>query len=245
MNDYNKDDRVKKSRKEEISDIERELKEIRQLLESTYENEQGKNEDNDRQNLPDCSELPATDEVPAGTENEKSSVKLEIYDGLQTIVSAIVICVMVFLFVGRIITVDGSSMYPTLHDSDMLLLSGLFYEPKQGDVVVFTKETYSDQPLVKRVIAVEGQTVDIDFERGIVYVDGVELDEPYVASPTNLSYDMVFPITVDEGCVFVMGDNRNKSQDSRFAAIGQVDKRCILGKVYCIILPFSRIGAVS
>ena len=97
---------------------------------------------------------------------------------------------------------------------------------------------------MKRVIAVEGQTVDIDFDRGIVYVDGEPLDEPYIAEATTEEQDFIGPIKVDEGCVFVMGDNRNHSTDSRTETIGCVDKRCIMGKVYFTLYPLKNFGSV-
>ena len=105
-------------------------------------------------------------------EKAPRSVRSDIYDWLQCIVMAIVICVLFFSFIVRLVDVVGSSMYPTLEDGDKIIVSNLFYTPKQGDIVVFRKDEYREEPLVKRIIAVEGQTVDIDFERGIVYVDG-------------------------------------------------------------------------
>ena len=135
-------------------------------------------------------------------------------------------------------------MNPTLVNGDKIIVSNLFYDPKPGDIIVFRKDEYRDEPLVKRVIAVEGQTVNIDFERGIVYVDGEPIDEPYIAEPTKEPLDFTGEITVDEGCVFVMGDNRNHSTDSRYSLIGQVDERCIMGKVYFTLFPIKNFGSV-
>lgn len=177
--------------------------------------------------------------------NKKSSERAEIYDWLQTIVMAIVFCILVFVFLFRIVSVEGSSMVPTLNDRDKVVISRLFYTPKQGDIVVLTKKSYGDVSIVKRVIAVEGQTVDIDFDNGVVYVDGEALDEPYIAEPTKRRLDMEFPLTVEEDCVFVMGDNRNRSTDSRDSRIGQVDKRCILGRLLFRVMPLSEIGIVN
>ena len=185
-------------------------------------------------------------------EDEESS-GFELYDWIQCFISAIVIGILIFMFLFRVITVDGSSMYPTLYHGDKIIMSNLFFSPSYGDVVVLRADNFSSSPLVKRVIATEGQTVDIDFEKGIVYVDGMALDEEYVASPTYAVEDFDGPVTVPEGCVFVMGDNRNASTDSRTADIGMVDERAILGKVYFIFFPgtgtedsrdFSRIGSV-
>ena len=175
---------------------------------------------------------------------EKTSFKTEVYDWIQCLVTALVACILIFLFVGQVIGVEGGSMIPTLHDQDKVIISNLFYTPKQGDVVVLTKWAFGDEPIVKRVIATEGQTVDIDFEAGRVWVDGVELNEPYINEETHKYYDMSFPLTVEKDCVFVMGDNRNHSTDSRYSGIGCVDTRCILGRVYMIVLPFSHFKVI-
>ena len=165
---------------------------------------------------------------------------------------------LVFLLVFRIIVVSGSSMKQTLIDGDyLLLLSNVFYkEPQRGDIVVISKKSFDNgKPIVKRVIATEGQTVDIDFDAAIVYVDGVALEEPYINTPTNVREGTQFPLTVAEGCIFVLGDNRGVSRDSRDPAIGQIDKREVLGKALFLAFPgtdfgeaeqdFDRIGAVN
>ncbi len=179
----------------------------------------------------------------AKKESPVRSTRSDIYDWLQCIVMAIVICVLFFSFVVRLVDVDGSSMYPTLEDGDKIIISNLFYTPKQGDIIVFRKDEYREEPLVKRIIAVEGQTVDIDFDLGIVYVDGEALDEPYIAEPTADQEDFVGPVVVKEGCIFVMGDNRNASTDSRTSSIGMVDTRCIMGKVYFTVFPLKNFGS--
>lgn len=172
--------------------------------------------------------------------------------------------ILLFLLCFRVVVVSGTSMNNTLLDGDYLLLLGdVFYRnPQPGDVVVASKESFDHgTPIVKRVIATEGQTVDIDFEEGVVYVDGVALEEPYTRTPTNVEEGMEFPLTVDAGCIFVMGDNRNGSKDSRNPEIGLVDRREVLGKVVFLFLPgtngtdiygrpnesrdFGRIGVVS
>lgn len=145
---------------------------------------------------------------------------------------------LLFLIAFRVVVVSGPSMRYTLLDGDYLLLLGsAFYgEPEQGDVVVVCKESFQEgTPIVKRVIAVGGQEVDIDFAEGIVYVDGVALDEPYTATPTNLAEGMEFPVTVDEGCVFVMGDNRANSHDSR--AEGAIPQDLLVGRVFAVFFP--------
>lgn len=134
-------------------------------------------------------------------------------------------------------------MNPTLENADKMLVSDLFYKPKQGDIVIFRKDEYKPQALVKRVIATEGQTVEIDFNKGRVYVDGVLLDEPYIAEPTINQIDFTGVQVVPEGCVFVMGDNRNESADSRDSRIGMVDERLIIGKVLFTVFPLDHIGS--
>ena len=182
--------------------------------------------------------------VQAAAEKPARSVRRDLYDWIQCVVMAVIICVLLFSFFVRLVDVVGESMMPTLEPGDKIIVSNLFYTPKQGDIIVFRKDEYRDEPLVKRIIAVEGQTVDIDFNRGIVYVDGEPIDEPYIAEPTVDEEDFVGPVTVDEGCVFVMGDNRNYSTDSRYSSIGFVDERCIMGKVYFTIFPLKNFGSV-
>ena len=177
---------------------------------------------------------------------------------LRDFVSWLVGILLVFLLLFRVIVVSGPSMNQTLVNGDYLLLINniLYTQPKQGGVVVAAKESFKNgEPIIKRVIATEGQWVDIDFETGIVYVNGNALDEPYVNTPTNLYEGVEFPLMVEEGCIFVMGDNRNESKDSRSPEIGLIDQREILGKAIFLFLPgkdpvtekmnFERIGAVS
>lgn len=149
--------------------------------------------------------------------------------------------VCIALFFARSIVVSGHSMQPTLQNGDLMLTSGLFYEPSRGDVVVLNKETFFyGQPIVKRVIAVAGDNIDINFQTGEVWLNGTLLDEPYIAEPTYTNEGMPFPQTVPKGCVFVMGDNRNHSDDSRHPNLGMVDTRYIIGRV-CVVLPFGKL----
>ena len=186
--------------------------------------------------------------------NWKESVILYLHDLLYMLTAVL----LVFLLFFRVIVVSGDSMYSTLLDGDYLLLLGnLFYQqPEHGDIVVISKQSFDNgKPIVKRVIATEGQTVDIDFEHAIVYVDGVALEEPYINSPTSFNEGMVFPLTVAEDCIFVLGDNRGVSRDSRDPLIGQIDKREVLGKAMLLMLPgtshgnltrdFGRIGVIE
>ena len=182
----------------------------------------------------------------------------EVLSYLHDMVYLFSAIVIILLLVFRMVVVSGSSMYDTLKHGDyLLLLSNSFYkEPEPGDIVVISKESFDHgTPIVKRVIATEGQTVDIDFEAGIVYVDGVALEEPYTYTPTETGGGVKFPLTVYEGFVFVLGDNRNGSRDSRYPEIGLIDKREIIGKAIFLVLPgggafdderdFGRIGVIS
>ena len=174
--------------------------------------------------------------------------RAEVYDWIQCIIFALVFCVLLFVFAVRMVNVVGHSMVPTLEQNDKVVISNLFYHPKQGDVVVLRKQTLMQEPIVKRIIATEGQTVDIDFDDGVVYVDGKALDEPYVNEPVHDRENFEGKITVPEGCVFVMGDNRNHSEDSRFSDVGCVKKEAVLGKVLLVIFPgrqTNELGAVT
>lgn len=183
-------------------------------------------------------------EVSELTLREKS--RREIYDWIYCLSVALITCVVIFAFFIRLIDVRGTSMNPTLNNNDKMLVSGLFYEPKVGDVVVFKKDEYDpERALVKRVIATEGQVINMDFDHGIVYVDGVPIEEDYIMEPTTNKIDFIGPQTVPEGCVFVMGDNRNASTDSRDKRIGMVDVRLIIGRAYCVIYPTNEIGWIS
>ncbi len=170
----------------------------------------------------------------------------EAYDWIQSLISALLICVLVFVFVMRIMDVHGTSMVPTLHNGDKVLVSDLFYEPARGDIVVFKKDGYDDnKALVKRVVAVAGDVVNIDFDRGIVYINGEAAEEDYIDVLTTTKIDFIGPQTVPENCLFVLGDNRNASTDSRDKRIGMVDKRLVVGKVLLVIYPFNSFGGVE
>ena len=166
--------------------------------------------------------------------------------------------ILVFLLLFRVVVVSGTSMNNTLLNGDYLLVLGntFYHNPQYGDIIVASKQSFDDgAPIVKRVIATEGQKVDIDFAKGIVYVDDVALTETYTLTPTNQQEGISFPLIVEEGCLFVMGDNRNGSKDSRHPEIGQIDKREVLGRVFFLFFPgtnydhverdYGRIGVVD
>ena len=198
-------------------------------------------------------------EETAGEEPAKEEKSgREAYEWVQALVCSVLAVVVLFTFVIRLIGVDGHSMVPTLQDGDRLLVttSLLSGEYRYGDIVIIQKGTFADgDPIVKRVIATEGQTVDIDFANGIVYVDGEALDEPYINEPTYTDEGTEFPLTVPEGSIFVMGDNRNRSDDSRNAELGTVDTRYVIGRAVFLLFPgadeatgkrnFGRIGLIG
>lgn len=184
--------------------------------------------------------------TPEEIEARALAQRRDIYDWIQCLSGALIVCVLLFVFLFRVIDVKGTSMVPTLNNQDKMLVSGLFYKPKAGDIVVFKKDEYSPvKALVKRVIATEGQKINIDFDKGIVYVDEVPIEEDYINDLTLTKLDFIGPKTVPEGCVFVMGDNRNMSTDSRKDEIGMVDSRLIIGKVYCVLFPLKSFGLVK
>ena len=188
-------------------------------------------------------------------EQEKQTAKgRDLYEWVQSLVGSVLVVVAIFTFVIRMMGVDGHS---TLQHGDRLLVvnSMLYHDYKYGDIVILRKNgVFDDDPIVKRVIAVEGQTVDIDFAEGIVYVDGEALEEDYIREPTYTAEGTEFPLTVPEGSIFVMGDNRNGSSDSRDYRLGTVDTRYVIGKAAFLIFPgpdyetekrdFKRIGVI-
>ena len=191
-------------------------------------------------------------------EQEKQTAKgRDLYEWVQSLVGSVLVVVTIFTFVIRMMGVDGHSMLNTLQHGDRLLVvnSMLYHDYKYGDIVILRKNgVFDDDPIVKRVIAVEGQTVDIDFTEGIVYVDGEALEEDYIREPTYTAEGTEFPLTVPEGSIFVMGDNRNGSSDSRDYRLGTVDTRYVIGKAAFLIFPgpdyetekrdFKRIGVI-
>lgn len=168
-----------------------------------------------------------------------------IVEWYEALIFALAFLVLLFTFVVRVVAVNGSSMVPTLNSGDRLLVQSSLFQMERGDVVVIDSYIEYGKPLVKRVIAVGGDRVDINAETGEVFVNGQLLDEPYIAEATRQKGDMEFPLTVPEGYLFVMGDNRMHSTDSRYQDIGFIDERDILGQVLYRTYPFSAIGSIT
>ena len=191
-------------------------------------------------------------------ERKEGTITKTILGYIHDLVYLLGAILVAFLILFRVVVVSGPSMQDTLVDGDYLLLIGkpFYTQPAQGDIIVAAKDSYGNgTPIVKRIIATEGQVVDIDFDAGVVTVDGQILEEPYIKNLTTRFEGTVFPLKVEPGCVFVLGDNRMNSKDSRDPVIGLIDTREIIGKAILLFVPgtdggnverdYSRIGALS
>ena len=193
-------------------------------------------------------------EKPAAAE-EPRRPGADLFEWLQMLMGCVLAAVVLFNCLARLTRVEGGSMENTLEHGEMMLLWTLGYQPQQGDIVVLNKTAWETEQIlhgraiVKRVVAVGGQTVDIDYSTGTVYVDGAPLDEPYIKE------EMYFPARdpmmqgthweIPEGSIFVMGDNRNHSTDSRHLQLGPVDNSYVLGKAVFALWPMDKFGAVT
>lgn len=175
---------------------------------------------------------------------EKPNIINEILDWINSILFGIFVVLILFTFVVKQVKVDGRSMLPTLENGERLFITNWFYTPENGDIVVAKSEGINKN-IIKRVIAKEGQEVNIDFENGIVYVDGEQLYEPYINNLTRLDEEgHNYPVIVPDNCYFVMGDNRMESKDSRHPDIGFINEEDIIGKAFFRWLPFNRFGGL-
>ena len=199
--------------------------------------------------------MPEEHNAPAPEEESEATRRpgAELFEWVQMLMGCVLVAVVLFNCFLHLTRVDGNSMDYTLEDGEMMLIWSLGYEPQQGDIVVLNKtDRVTDQLLhsraiVKRVIATGGQTVDIDYTTGTVYVDGEVLDEPYLHEEMTLPADIMMRQThweIPEGSIFVMGDNRNHSTDSRHEMLGTIDTDYVLGKVVFVLWPFVRFGTI-
>lgn len=188
-------------------------------------------------------EEPTKKTVPEKSENikyvkEKKGLWEIVYEWMDSFVFSIILILIVFVFGFRVVGVDGESMMPTLNDNDWLAVKAINTTIERGDIVVITQPNITNEPLIKRVIAVGGDTLDINFMSGEVKVNGEVIDEPYINAVTHNRGDFDKPIRIPEGYLFVMGDNRNESLDSRFDTIGIIDERYVLGVASTRLFPF-------
>ncbi len=188
--------------------------------------------------------------------SKKAPAFKEIFEWLDAVIISVIAVILLFTFIFRTVGIKGESMENTLYENDHVVISNLFYSPKQGDIVVISRNygnvngdtNVDDSPIIKRVIAVAGQDVTIDPKTGRVMVDDMVLSEKYIKEGAITTWGdgstETKTITVEEGKIFVMGDNREMSLDSRYEQIGQVDTRYVLGRAIFRIFPFNSIGGL-
>ena len=169
-----------------------------------------------------------------------------IYSFLSTLLLCMTVIFVFFACVFRLVSVDGDSMYPNLNNNDKIIVSDFLYTPDYGDIIALSKTTAQEQSMIKRVIALPGDTVMIDFDTHLITVNGKVIFEDYeVSEAISEKGDFTYPLTVPEDCVFVLGDNRINSSDSRDVSVGYVSVDSIEGKAMFRILPFSSAGVLK
>lgn len=181
---------------------------------------------------------------PKNSHNETDGLcrkRRKLYELISSLEVGVCFVVILFVFLVRGVAVEGISMRPTLEDGDYVIVSSHFHKIERGDIVVISPYNELSSPIVKRVIGVEGDIVDIDFKNHKVYVNSQELDEPYIGALTAMSYDVEFPVTVKENTYFVLGDNRNDSLDSRSSQVDLVPEQMVFGKVLFKMIPFASV----
>lgn len=183
-------------------------------------------------------------EVIKGGEQKKTSWQKEVIDWSFSIIAAIVIALLIRNFVFTLVNVDGSSMNPTLQNGDKLYVTRFMYKPAAGDIIILHPPQSYDTPYVKRIVALEGQVVDIKPEEGAIYIDGEKLEEDYVTGPLSTGGNMTYPYEVPKDCVFVMGDNRNPGGSTDSRILGPIPVKNIMGKALFRLLPLNSIGSL-
>ena len=174
----------------------------------------------------------------------KTSWQKEVLDWSFSIIAAIVIALLIRNFVFTLVNVDGNSMNPTLTNGDKLYVSRIMYKPKTGDIIILHPPQSYNTPYVKRIVALEGQVVDIKPEEGAIYVDGEKLEEDYVTGPLSSGGNLEYPFEVPKDCVFVMGDNRNPGGSTDSRLLGPIPVKNIMGKAIFRILPLNHMGSL-
>lgn len=177
---------------------------------------------------------------------EKAKSRFHLSVWLPPVIAALLAIAFVLISGFRFVTVEGSSMDTTLESGEKLVVTNFMYTPQTGDIIVVSKGEHYDKPFIKRVIATEGQTLQLDYANDKIYVDGKELDEPYLHCSTfeGRQSEYEIPTVIPKGKLFVMGDNRAVSRDSRSTSIGLVDVNNIIGKAHFAVFPFNRFGAI-
>ncbi len=177
--------------------------------------------------------------------NTPSKANRDFFEWIDALVFCAVAIIFIFLFFFRLVVVQGASMEPNFLEGDRLIIRSVAYTPERGDVVVLDSFSGTGKPLVKRIIALGGDVIDIDPVTAAVTVNGEVIDEPYILGKTTHLDDIGYPFTVSEGSIFVMGDNRENSNDSRSFIIGEVDERSVMGEAVFRIWPFYRFGFIE